>query len=113
LKWRLGRPIGAADAAAIALFAQQLAGGLEEVHVEAHRPVELGERAIGVLPLAAVVAHELADHRMVLLLHEALIVLIGGAPPREGDLLLGAVGEELRVQELAAVVGVQPEQPEG
>ena len=69
-----------------------------------------GARAV-VLPgtpgFEAVVAHQLADDGPVLLLDETLIVLLARAPAREGNLLAPAVAEQLRVDELAAVVGGQ------
>jgi hypothetical protein len=77
--------------ATIALFADELQRGLEEVHVEPGRPIQLAKVPIGALALEPVVADELADDRAILLLDVALVVLVGGAATREGDPLLFAV----------------------
>ena len=53
---------------------------------------------------------ELYRDRPVLLLHVALVVLPVGRPPRKGDVLLAAVGQQLGVQEFAPVVRVETQQ---
>src|SRR5581483_8193682 len=105
--------VGAADAASFASLRRQLHRGLEEVHVQAQGAVELAQLPIGAFSLETIVADEVADDRAVLLLDEALIVLAGDATPGEADRMLLAVGHQLGVEELAAVVGVEATDREG
>ena len=51
--------------------------------------------------------------RPVLLLGVGPVVLVARPAPREGDLVLDAVVEQVGVDELRAVVGVDPEDREG
>ena len=75
---RLRRVVAACAArAAVAPLLAQLHRGLEEVHVQPHRPVQLGQLPVGPLALEAVVADELPHDDAVLLLDEALVVLLG------------------------------------
>jgi hypothetical protein len=61
--------------------------------------------------LQAVVADQAAYHGPILLLNVAGVVLPVRPRAREGDALAGAVVEHDVVDELGAVVAVQPEDP--
>ena len=59
------------------------------------------------------VADVAPDHAPVLLLHVAAVVLPVGPRAREGDALVLAVAQQFVVDELTAVVRVDPQQREG
>lgn len=90
----------------------ELHGGLEDVHVQAQRPVELGQLPIRRLPFKPVISHQLPDHRAVLLFDETLIVLLGDPSSGEGDVLLLTIGQQQIVDELAAIVSIQSQDGE-
>ena len=60
----------------------------------------------------AVIAHVTPDCRPVLLFHEGVVVLLVGTGATEPDPLLLAVGEQVVVDELATVVGVEVQEGE-
>jgi len=60
-----------------------------------------------------VVAGEASDQAAVLLLNVGVVVLVIGPPPGEGDVVGPAVTDEVGVEELRAVVGVDPGKREG
>src|SRR5215213_2257207 len=109
----LGGVAACADAGAVALLGDQLEGGLPMVGPEAERLVDGLECGEGLAGLVAVVAEEPADDRPVLLLDMSLVVLPIRAAPGEGQLLPPAPAQQVVIQELAAVVGVDAEQREG
>jgi len=61
----------------------ELERGLKEVDVQARRPAQFGELAVGALAREAVIAHELPHHGAILLLDVALVVLPVRPPARE------------------------------
>src|SRR5262245_11397576 len=90
-----------------AVFGHELFDGLEKVHMEAGQVVDAGELGIGASGREAIVADELADDGAVLLLDVSAVVFLPGAAAGEGDAMLPAVGIEVLVDELAAVVAVE------
>src|SRR5262249_42688887 len=58
-------------------------------------------------------ADELADDRAVLLLHMGTVVLLPGAAAGEGDAMEATVVPQPTVDELGAVVAVEPEERHG
>ncbi len=113
LERRLSWSVHSSHPTAGARLGAQLHRRLEEVDVQPHGSVQLGQLAIGALAFEAVVADQLPHDRTVLLLDEALVVLVGHPATGEGELFVGTVGQQFLIDELAAVVGVDPEQGEG
>jgi hypothetical protein len=86
--------------------------GEEEIGVppvDGPDPVQQCQYGVGVEPQ---VADQFADVGPVLLLDVAAVVLVAGSGTGEGDLACGAPLEEVGVDELAAVVRVDPEERE-
>ncbi len=104
----------ATQAGAHALLGHQLHRRQEEVVEEPQlvliQRVQGGHRGGRVIPP---VAHELADVRPVLLLDVGVVILLVRAPARELDLLGLTVPIEMVVDELGAVVRVDPPEAEG
>ena len=109
----LGGGVALADVGAVALFGDQLEGGLPVVGPEAEGDVDGLEGGEGLGRLVAVVPDEPADDRPVLLLDVGLVVLPVRSAAGEGQLLPPTPAQQVVIQKLAAVVGVQPEQREG
>ena len=74
-----------------------------------HR-VELVEGGLG---LIAVIAEKCPDHRPVLLLGVRLVVLPVRARAGEGELLAVAVPDEMGIEKLTAVIGIDPSNGKG
>lgn len=110
LQRRLGSIIPARHLTALAALAHQFHGRLKEVDVEPHRPIQFGQLAIGALALEAIVADELADDRAIFLLDKALIVLAISSTARKRDLLALTKGQDLGIEKLAPVVGVESQE---
>ena len=95
-------------------FAEELDRGQEEVVEEPQLvPIERVQRHHGRRGVVPPVPHELADVRPVLLLDVGVVVLLVRPAARELDLLGLAVAVEMVVDELGAVVGVDPPEAEG
>src|SRR5690349_22920616 len=56
----------------VAFFRQQFHRGLKTVHIQAQRPVELGQLPIGLFSNEAVIAHHLAHNGAIFLLDKAV-----------------------------------------
>jgi len=112
---RGARLIVAANLArSLAFGPDELDRRLEQVHVEPQLvSIEIVHRLGGFRRLIAVPADELADVGPVLLLDMGVVVLLVRPTPGEADLPRVAVAEEMMVDELAAVVGVDIEDLEG
>src|SRR5712692_6501525 len=87
----------------------QLHRRLKEVHIQAHRPIQLGQLAIGALTFETIVANKLSNNGTIPLFDKTLVVLVADPSTRERDLLAGAVGQQFLVDELTAVIRVDPE----
>jgi len=97
-----------------ALLAPQLDRGQEQVLEESELvPIEIVERGPRGRRVVADVTHELGDVGPVLLLDVGVIVLLVGPAPRELDRLRLAVAVEMIVDELRAIVGIDPAQAKG
>jgi hypothetical protein len=95
-------------------FAQQLHGGLEEMHHEAQLIAgELVEEGQGLRGVKARPAEELAHVRPVFLFDVGIIVFLVGPAASELDLARLTVADEMVNDKLAAIVGVEPAQGEG
>ena len=82
----------------------QLHNRLEEIDVEAEDivgPVQISQSSLGCV---AVISYQTPYHCPVLLLHMAAIVLIVRASASEGNPLPLAIGVEVLIDELAAIV---------
>src|SRR5713101_5188396 len=110
---RLGPVVDTVHVGAVPLFAHELLYGLEEVDVEAGEAIDAGELGIGGVGGEAIIADELADDGAVLLFDMGAIVLLPGPTAGEGDAALAAVVVQALVDELAAVIAVEPEQRHG
>jgi hypothetical protein len=86
---------------------------LEEVDVQAGEAVDARELGIGGPGREAIIADELADDGPVLLLDMGTVVLLPGAAAREGDPMEATIGQERAVDELGAVVAVEPDERQG
>ena len=86
---------------------------LEEVHIALYQGIEAVQLVQGQLGLEAVIADQASGHSPVLLLDVGVVVLLVGSGPSEGDVLLLAIGKEVVVDELAAVVRIRAQQGEG
>jgi len=93
--------------------AHQLHAGLEDVDVESYCLIQGIESFTCGLPFVAMIAHELAHHRPILLFHMRLVILLVGTTPRKGDLLLPTGVEQVQVDELGAIVGISSQQRKG
>ena len=102
-----------ADSGSLAVFFLQLHHRLEEVHVAFYQGIEAIQLLQGLRGMVAVVADEPPYHGPVFLLDVGVVVLPVGSGPGEGDALLLAVGVEVVVDELAAVVGIDTQQGKG
>jgi hypothetical protein len=91
----------------------QLHRRLEEVHIQPEDGVDAIQRLQGCSGTVPVVAHQPSYHRPVLLLYMATIVFLVRARPGEGDIFSLAVGIEMVVDELPAVVRVHPQKGKG
>src|SRR5205085_3597004 len=74
------------------------------------RPVELGQLPIGVFSYEAIVAYDLTHNCAIFLLHKALISFLIGSPTGKGDLFLFTIGDQDPIDELYAVIGINPQQ---
>ena len=101
------------DSGTLAMLFLELHHRLEEVHVALYQGVESVQLGESLLGLVAVIGHQSSNYRPVLLLHMGIVFLLAGSGAGEGDALLLTVGKEVVVDELAAVVRVQPQQGEG
>src|SRR6266851_5238532 len=81
--------------------------------VEAGEAIDAGELGIGGVGGEAIIADELADDGAVLLFDMGAIVLLPGPTAGEGDAALSAVVVQALVDELAAVIAVEPEERHG
>jgi len=108
-----GGIIHLADSGSLAVFFLQLHYRLEEVHIAFYQGIEPIQLLQGPWGMVAVVADESTDHGPVFLLDVGVVVLPVGSGPGAGDALLLAVGVEVVVDELAAVVGVDTQEGEG
>ena len=86
---------------------------LKTVHIVSYRSVQFVQLALSSGALEAVVADDLAHHRAVLLLDEALVVLPVSAAASERNLVFRTEVDYGVVQELAAVVRVETLELEG
>src|SRR5438552_1505896 len=107
---RLGPVVDAVDPRAVPRLRHELFHGLEEVHVQAGEAIDAGELSIGSLGSEAIIADELADDGAVFLLHVRAVVLLPGAAAGERDPLALTPRVELVVDELRAVVAVEPDE---
>jgi hypothetical protein len=101
------------DAGADPFLVQQLHGGKKDVLKDSE--ITLAQGVDGVEGCQRVIAHvaeELANVSPVLLLHGGVVVLLVGATSRELDAMLPGVLQELVVDELLAVVRVDPPESE-
>src|SRR5665811_928158 len=108
LMWsrRLIVPFG--DLCAVALFEDQLLLRqkiVREHSIQLPNLVQLVEFASGVV---TVVADEFTDPGPVLLLHMGTIILVARPRPGERDLVIGAVRQQVVVDELRTVVETMP-----
>src|SRR5215510_14082316 len=103
----LGAIVDAVDPGAVAALGQELFDRLKEIDVQAGQLIDAGELRVGGVRGEAIVADELADDGAVLLLDVSAVVFLPGAAAGEGDAMLPAVGIEVLVDELAAVVAVE------
>ena len=92
-----------------ARFGAQLHRRLEEIDVQPHGSIQLGQLAIGTLTFEAVVADELPYNRAIFLFDKAGVVLVADPPAGEGELLTRPVRQQFFVDELTAVVRVDPQ----
>jgi hypothetical protein len=103
--------VDAAGAGADPFFSEELHRGLEEVH---HQPpvaaVQLVEGRDGARIVDSLPSHQAADMGPVLLLDVGVVVLLVGPAPGELDLVLLAEADDVVVDELAPIVGVQTPQ---
>ncbi|NTU80195.1 MAG: hypothetical protein HGA45_12440 [Chloroflexales bacterium] len=76
LEGRLGRLIASLDVAARPCFLLQLHRRLEEVDIESHSAIDLGQLPIGAFTFVAVIADKVADNCPVFLFDEALVILL-------------------------------------
>src|SRR5947209_306037 len=88
-------------------FTLQLHRGLKTVDIQAQSPVQLGELPMRSLSREPVIADHLAHHCTVFLLNETLVVTVLRASPREGDVLSLTIGQQVGVDELTPVVGIE------
>jgi hypothetical protein len=90
----------------------QLHRWLEEVHVSPEDGIDAIQRLQGCSRTIPVVAYQPSHYRPVLLLHMTTIVFLVRAGPGEVDSFSLAVGIEMMVDELTAVVRVHPQKRE-
>ena len=109
---RLGRVVATGEVAAHADLLLELHHGLEEVAERPQMRVEVGQQCQLAGTVVAPVADRAAHDGVVLLFDEAVVVFLVGTAPGEGDRLALAVADELEVDELRAIIAVQPEQGE-
>ena len=109
----LGPIIALGHPAPLADLLLEFLGGQEEVHVRAQESVKLVEYFQLRLRVVAGVARKPTHHQVVLLLHEAVVVLAQRPRAGKGDLFLLAVTVQLVVDEFRAVVRVQSQQLKG
>ena len=67
LERRLRRSVRSAHTTASPRLGDQLHRRLEEVHIQPHRPIQLGQLTIGALAFEAIVANKLPHHRAIFL----------------------------------------------
>src|SRR5437660_1150185 len=101
------------NARAVAGLGDQALHGLEEVRVEAEQAVDPSQLRIGGPRGVAIVADERADDRAVLLFDVSAVVLAVGPAAGEHDALAPAVVVQRAIDELRAIVTVQPAQGNG
>ena len=109
---RLRRRVALPNTAAVARLLRQLERRLEDVHEQARRRVEAGQRLGCRHALQAAVPDHPANDGAVLLLDPGLVVLPIRPGPCELNALLPAEGHQHLVDELAAVVRVDPAERE-
>jgi len=113
LERSLRRLIAAAQARADAELAVEFDRGQEEVLEEAQFvAIEIVAGRPSLRGIVAQVAEQSADVGPVLLLDVSVVVLFVGTAARELDVMRLAVAPEMRMEELAAVVGVDAAQRE-
>ena len=81
---------------------------MEIIHIQANCPIQASQALTGDQAREAVVAHEPANHRAILLLDPGLIVLLIGPRARELEMLFLAIALECLIDEGAVVVRVDP-----
>ena len=64
---------------------------------------------IGVFPNEAIITHDLTHHRAIFLLDKTLIVFQVWASACERQVFLFAIGDQHFIDELATVVGIDPQ----
>ena len=99
--------------AAVAGLLGELERRLEHVHEQSRGRVEACQRLGPGHALQAAVPDQTADDGAVLLFDPGLVVLAEGPGPGQLDALLPAEGHQHLVEELAAVVRVDPAEREG
>ena len=104
--------IALAHARSVALLLGQFEGGLEKVHEQPHRRVEPRERRCGLQSLKTTIAHNMANHSAILLLHKGLIVLAIRPATREYDTRRLTIVVDGLVHKHAVVVCIESEQIE-
>ena len=105
--------IAATEAGADAALLDQLHRGEKQVLQQAQllvEPIDRGERRRRVIPH---VAQQLPHVRPILLLDVRVIVLLVRAPASELDVMVRAIAAEMVIDELGAVVRIDPAQPKG
>src|SRR4029453_5679317 len=109
----LGPVVDSVGARALASLRHELLDRLEEVDVQAGQAVDALQLRIGGSGREAIIADELADARAVLLFDMGTVVLFPRAAAREGDVLEATIGQERPVDELGAIVAVEPDERDG
>jgi hypothetical protein len=112
-EWCLGLIIVSREAASGAKFFTELHHRLEEVGVEPESLIELLEKCKLPGVVIAVVADGSADDGVVLLFDKAVVVLAIGAAAGEGNRVELTVAAQFVVDELTAIVRVDPQKREG
>ena len=97
LEWCLSRSVRPPYAATRPRLGAQFHRRLKEVHIQAYRPIQLGQLAIGALTFEAIVANELPNNGTIPLFDKTLVVFVADPSTRERDLLAGAVGQQFLV----------------
>src|SRR5881296_2146026 len=95
-----------ANLTADALLTEELADRAEEVELQTEQTVEALQHGEGRARAVPVVADQAADDQAVALFDPGLIVLAVRPAAREADVSTPAPGEQVLVEELAAVIAV-------
>ena len=91
----------------------QLHRRLEEVHVQPHRPIQLGQLTIGALTFEPVVPDQLPNDRAIFLFDPGLVIFVADPSASEGDLPNVTIRQQFFVDELTAVIRIDAEYREG